>query len=98
MAVSAALNEHVPYSGRLETKEDERRLTEECAALGPLLGGVGRRGEKSRVTLARIVRAIASGEVRQHCERRERALQVPVLLVWAEGVHARSSHISWELR
>ena len=84
--------ERVPYSGRLETKEDERRLAEECAALGPLLGGVGRRGEKSRVTLARIVRAIASGEVRQHCERRERALQVSALTLLGGAIPAGPSH------
>ncbi|GMH32766.1 hypothetical protein BSKO_00600 [Bryopsis sp. KO-2023] len=59
------------FSGRLETKEDEKRLQEECRLLGQLVGGVGKRGEKSRMTLAKIVRAIASGEVRKHCQDRE---------------------------
>ena len=64
------------FSGRLETKSDEKRLAEECKLLGPLLGGVGKRGEKSRLTLAKIVRGIASGEVRKYCEAREADLQV----------------------
>lgn len=64
------------FSGRLETKMDEKRLMEECRLLGPLLGGVGKRGEKSRLTLAKIVRGIASGEIRAHCERREHELRV----------------------
>ena len=64
------------FSGRLETKSDEKRLAEECKLLGPLLGGVGKRGEKSRLTLAKIVRGIASGEVRRYCEAREAELQV----------------------
>eukprot|EP00884_Botryococcus_braunii_P004152 jgi/Botrbrau1/13738/Bobra.0356s0014.1 len=63
------------FSGRLETKEDEKRLQEECKQLGPLLGGSGKRGEKSRLTLAKIVRGIASGEVREHCEQREAEMQ-----------------------
>lgn len=64
------------FSGRLETKEDEKRLQEECKQLGPLLGGSGKRGEKSRLTLAKIVRGIASGDVRDFCEKREAELQV----------------------
>lgn len=64
------------FSGRLTTKEDERRLAEECKLLGPLLGGVGKRGDKSRLTLAKIVRGIATGEVRRFCEERERAIQL----------------------
>ena len=64
------------FSGRLETKADEKRLADECKLLGHLLGGVGKRGEKSRLTLAKIVRGIASGEVRKHCEAREQLLQV----------------------
>ena len=64
------------FSGRLETKSDEKRLAEECKLLGPLLGGVGKRGEKSRLTLAKIVRGIASGEVRRYCEAQEAELQV----------------------
>ncbi|GIM17212.1 hypothetical protein Vretimale_19731 [Volvox reticuliferus] len=62
------------FSGRLTTKEDERRLAEECKLLGPLLGGVGKRGDKSRLTLAKIVRGIATGDVRRFCEERERAI------------------------
>ncbi len=64
------------FSGRLETKADEKRLADECKLLGHLLGGVGKRGEKSRLTLAKIVRGIASGDVRKHCEGREQLIQV----------------------
>ena len=64
------------FSGRLETKADEKRLADECKLLGHLLGGVGKRGEKSRLTLAKIVRGIATGDVRRHCESREAQLQV----------------------
>ena len=64
------------FSGRLTTKEDERRLADECKLLGPLVGGVGKRGDKSRLTLAKIVRGIASGDIRRFCEERETALQV----------------------
>lgn len=63
------------FSGRLATKEDERRLAEECKVLGPLLGGVGKRGDKSRLTLAKIVRGIATGDIRRYCEERERLIQ-----------------------
>lgn len=63
------------FSGRLALKEDERRLAEECRLLGPLLGGVGKRTDKSRLTLAKIVRGIACGAVRRHCEEREAQLQ-----------------------
>ena len=42
-------------------------------------GGAGRRGEKSRLTLAKIVRGIASGEVRDYCEKRDRELEVSSL-------------------
>lgn len=64
------------FSGRLETKLDEKRLAEECKLLGPLLGGSGKRGERSRLTLAKIVRGIASGDVRRYCEQRERKIEV----------------------
>lgn len=57
-------------------QEDEKRLADECRLLGPLLGGQGKRGERSRLTLAKIVRGIASGDVRRHCEERERKLLV----------------------
>lgn len=62
----------------METKQDEKRLAEECKLLGPLLGGTGKRGEKSRLTLAKIVRGIASGDVRKYCVARERKLQVSI--------------------
>ena len=64
------------FSGRLETKDDEKRLADECKLLGPLLGGLGKRGEKSRLTLAKIVRGIATGDVRKYCEERERKILV----------------------
>jgi hypothetical protein len=64
------------FSGRLATKDDEKKLVDECKFLGPLLGGVGKRGDKSRLTLAKIVRGIANGEVRRFCEDREHKLKV----------------------
>lgn len=64
------------FSGRLATKDDEKRLNTECRLLGPLLGGVGKRGDGSRLTLAKIVRGIAAGEVRKFCEERERTIKV----------------------
>ena len=57
---------------------DEKRLAEECKLLGPLLGGSGKRGERSRLTLAKIVRGIASGEVRRYCEAREQKIEVQI--------------------
>lgn len=62
------------FSGRLETKEDEKRLADECRLLGPYL--CDPEGEQCLQTLAKIVRGIASGEVRAHVESRERELQV----------------------
>jgi hypothetical protein len=64
------------FSGRLATKDDEKRLNTECRLLGPLLGGVGKRGDGSRLTLAKIVRGIAAGDVRKFCEERERTIKV----------------------
>ncbi len=64
------------FSGRLETKSDEKQLADECRLLGPMLGGTGKRGEKSRLTLAKIVRGIAAGDVRRFCESRENMLRV----------------------
>lgn len=64
------------FSGRLATKDDEKKLADECKLLGPLLGGVGKRGDGSRLTLAKIVRGIAAGDVRRYCEDRERNLKV----------------------
>jgi hypothetical protein len=66
------------FSGRLATKDDEKRLNTECRLLGPLLGGVGKRGDSSRLTLAKIVRGIAAGDVRKFCEERERTIKVRV--------------------
>ena len=75
------------FSGRLEAKTDEKRLADECRLLGPLLGGVGKRGERSRMTLAKIVRGIASGDVRSFCEDREGVIQVGFLSDLYELVH-----------
>lgn len=63
------------FSGRLETKDDEKLLADECKLLGPLLGGAGKNGDNSRLTLAKIVRGIAAGDVRRHCEEREMRIQ-----------------------
>jgi hypothetical protein len=76
------------FSGRLATKEDEKKLLDECKLLGPLLGGAGKRGDKSRLTLAKIVRGIASGDVRKHCQERESRLQVRGGQVWQVAVAA----------
>lgn len=62
--------------------QDERRLADECRLLAPLVGGVGKRGDKSRLTLAKIVRGIASGAVRRHCEDREDQLMVSIWGMW----------------
>ncbi len=77
------------FSGRLALKEDEKRLAEECRLLGPLLGGVGKRTDKSRLTLAKIVRGIACGAVRKYCEEREGTLQVGAPLGVRLGERAR---------
>lgn len=59
-------------------QEDEAKLAAECALVGQMLGcGEGAAGEEAgKPTLAKIVRGIASGAVRAHCERRERVIQV----------------------
>lgn len=75
------------FSGRLATKEDEKRLVDECKLLGPLLGGVGKRGDGSRLTLAKIVRGIAAGEVRRYCEERERTMKVRFGAGRCPGMH-----------
>ena len=69
--VKAVYAEQGRFSGRLETKDDERLLAEECKHVGALLGGVGKRGERARTTLAKIVRGIAAGDVRRFLESRE---------------------------
>jgi len=73
------------FSGRLATKDDEKRLNTECRLLGPLLGGVGKRGDGSRLTLAKIVRGIAAGDVRKFCEERERTIKVGGSMVGGRG-------------
>ena len=62
------------FSGRLETKEDEKRLAEECRRIGPLLGGAFS-GEMAMQTLAKIVRGIAAGDVRTFLEAQDRELR-----------------------
>eukprot|EP00955_Chlamydomonas_euryale_P041958 352178-Chlamydomonas_euryale.AAC.7 len=64
------------FSGRLPTKEDEKRVVEECKLLAPLLGGQGKHGDATLVTLAKLVRGIAAGDVRSYCEQRERTIVV----------------------
>jgi hypothetical protein len=51
------------FSGRLEMKEDERLLADECSRLGPILG-LGH-----HMTLAKLARLICRGEVRAVVER-----------------------------
>lgn len=60
------------FSGRLLRKDDEAILIEECARLGPLLGGEQTAGgvEKERSQLSQIVRAIVSGDIRRYLEAR----------------------------
>lgn len=81
MSTCSARKPHLQgrFSGRLATKDDEKKLNQECRLLGPLLGGVGKRGDGSRLTLAKIVRGIAAGEVRKFCEERERIIKVCAL-------------------
>jgi len=52
------------FSGRLPTKEDEKRLADECQLLAPYLSEDG-----SLCTLATIIRAMAAGSVRTHLEK-----------------------------
>lgn len=52
------------FSGRLPTKEDEKRLADECQLLAPYLSEDG-----SLCTLATIIRAMAAGSVRAHLEK-----------------------------
>ena len=63
------------FSGRLNSKQDEVKLADECRRLSPLLGGCGKRGDKSLMTLAKVVRGIVSGHIREHLQRRELTLQ-----------------------
>lgn len=52
------------FSGRLPTKDDERRLADECSLMGHLLSEEG-----DLSTLPNIIRAMAKGTVRAHLER-----------------------------
>ena len=52
------------FSGRLPTKEDERKLADECQLMAPLLSEDG-----SLCTLPTIIRAMATGSVRHHLEK-----------------------------
>ena len=52
------------FSGRLPTKQDEKRLADECQHLGQYLSEDG-----SLCTLPTIIRAIARGDVRLHLEK-----------------------------
>ncbi|KAK9810331.1 hypothetical protein WJX72_008833 [[Myrmecia] bisecta] len=87
------------FSGRLETKGDEKKLADECRLLGPLLGGQGKRGEKSRLTLAKIVRGIACGDVRKHCEAREALIKDlrRQLDAWEQGGNQQMSQLQAEV-
>ncbi len=60
------------------SKEDEVRVGDECLLLAPLLGGGAMGGSGTKLTLAKLVRGIASGDVRRYCEERERTVQVRV--------------------
>jgi hypothetical protein len=59
-------NQHMKgrFSGRLPTKEDEKRLADECKKLGPYLC----EDKTSLTSLATIIRGIAAGTVRAHIE------------------------------
>jgi hypothetical protein len=54
------------FSGRLPTKEDEKRLLEECKLVGPFL----HENSSELNSVATIMRAIAAGTVRSHLEYR----------------------------
>ena len=72
------------FSGRLVSKDDERKLVEECRLLAPLLSNDG-----TLFTLPAIVRAMASGEVRAHLEQRKAHTSAPgMTLVAGPGEEA----------
>lgn len=52
------------FSGRLPTKDDEKRLVEECKMIGPYL----HENPHELNSVATIIRAIAAGTVRNHLE------------------------------
>eukprot|EP00890_Picochlorum_soloecismus_P004905 jgi/Picsp_1/5415/NSC_02774-R1_hypothetical protein CHLNCDRAFT_142322 [Chlorella variabilis] len=75
------------FSGRLPTKEDEKRLVEECQIVSQYLSN-----DASLCTLATIIRALAAGQVRKHLEevsKRHQALQnkIDIMESTAEGSH-----------
>ncbi len=74
-------------------QEDEAKLALECQLTGHLLGcGSGNGDDSARHTLAKIVRDIASGAVREHCEKRERCMQVGnSIFFWSTLLRQRAS-------
>lgn len=56
------------FSGRLPTKDDERKLADECQLMAPLLSEDG-----SLCTLPTIIRAMATGSVRAFLEQQKEA-------------------------
>lgn len=62
------------FCGRLFLKEDEKRLAEECEALGPLVGFPGP-GKRGHCTVAKLARSIVAGSVRHVCEQRVAEIQ-----------------------
>jgi len=75
------------FSGRLPTKEDEKRLVEECQMVSQYLSK-----DSSLCTLATIIRALASGEVRKHLEEVSKLHQdlknkIDIIESSAEGGH-----------
>lgn len=58
------------FCGRLFLKEDEKRLAEECEALGPLVGFPAP-GKRGHCTVAKLARSIVAGSVRTICEQRD---------------------------
>ena len=75
------------FSGRLPTKEDEKRLVEECQMVSQYLSN-----DSSLCTLATIIRALAAGQVRKHLEevaKKHQDLQnkIDIIESTAEGGH-----------
>jgi hypothetical protein len=75
------------FSGRLPTKEDEKRLVEECQMISQYLSN-----DSSLCTLATIISALADGQVRKHLEevsKKHQDLQnkIDIIESTAEGGH-----------
>lgn len=86
------------FSGRLVSKQDEARLVEECQRLGPLLGGsTGGNPERERTQLSQIVRAIASGEVRDYLQQRAENQEARLLPFTCYHMH-RECHSDQDLQ